>query len=116
MEPVEFFHHDHRGSTIATTDRAGEILQRTVYYPFGVERYRSAGYHEPYGFEGTEEDESTGASYIGPRYKDRRLALWLSPDWSFFDIDPLAPPEPTIYGEPGQNPVSNASWPSHSRL
>jgi hypothetical protein len=101
-----YFLHDYQGSTIASLDESGHVLQRTEYYPMGTERYQSAGYRETYSFKSLETEDSSELTYIKPRYRDQRLAVWLSPNWQFFALDPTLPPEDrVIYGQNVHNPV-----------
>ncbi|MBN2531197.1 MAG: VCBS repeat-containing protein [Deltaproteobacteria bacterium] len=81
-EQTTWLHHNHLGSTAATTDKNGNILQRTEHYPFGEIRYQSH-YLEDYTFTGQERDLSTGLSYHAARYLDPRLGRWISADPMF---------------------------------
>jgi len=45
---VEYWHKDHLGSLITTTDHAGAVTARYAYDPFGKRRYTS-GTYDPFG-------------------------------------------------------------------
>ena len=78
-----WFHHDHLGTSSATTDAQGAVLQRTWRHPHGTLRTASHAWTEAYGFTGKEEDDATGWTYFGARYLDPQLGRWTAPDPSY---------------------------------
>ncbi|MCB9661371.1 MAG: VCBS repeat-containing protein [Sandaracinaceae bacterium] len=80
QEPlVEYWHGDHLGSVVLSTDEAGDVLQRMEHYPYGHPRAQSA--HLPdRSYTGQERDGSTGLSYHSARYLDTRLGRWTAAD------------------------------------
>ncbi|MBI5493516.1 MAG: VCBS repeat-containing protein [Deltaproteobacteria bacterium] len=97
---------DYQGSVTVTLDEQANVVQHTEYFPLGTERFQSAGYREPHGFKGLETEDSSELTYISPRYRDQRLAVWLSPNWAFFNFDPATPAEERpVYAQNVQNPL-----------
>jgi RHS repeat-associated protein len=67
-EPVEewfFYHSDHLGGTNVVTDSAGELAERTRYFPFGEIR---EGGSDRYDYTGKEMDAATDFYYFEARY------------------------------------------------
>lgn len=79
-EQVTYYHFDHSGSAVATSNARGAIVSRASYYPFGQSRGATVGVD--YGYTGKEADD-TGMTYFGSRFADPRNAQWLSPDPAF---------------------------------
>ena len=76
-EGKKFYHPDHLGSTTLVTDESGNIVEETVYDPFGAVQ---EGGNERYDYEGKEVD-STGLQYFGARYYDpNKIFKWTQPD------------------------------------
>ncbi|MDD9935305.1 MAG: polymorphic toxin-type HINT domain-containing protein, partial [Myxococcales bacterium] len=76
---VTFFHHDHLGTTVLSTDIEGRVLQRSAHYPYGGVRSAS-GYLEDYAFTGAEYDRQSDLSYHSARYLSPALGRWSAPD------------------------------------
>jgi hypothetical protein len=49
---VTYLHGDHLGSTSLTTDAAGAVVARVLYYPYGEERYTEGTLQTDYGYTG----------------------------------------------------------------
>jgi RHS repeat-associated protein len=70
---VEFWHKDHLGSLIATTNHAGSVTQRYAYDPFGKRR-QASGQYDPFGalvidwVDGS--SKSTDRGYTGHEHLD----------------------------------------------
>jgi RHS repeat-associated protein len=79
-EKVTYFHHNHLGSTVLTTDDTGEVVERTQYYPYGAVRASSTGLVADYSWAGQETDTGTELSYHSARYLDKRTGRWASAD------------------------------------
>ncbi|WP_208322777.1 RHS repeat-associated core domain-containing protein, partial [Stenotrophomonas sp. CC22-02] len=76
QEVVEYIHTDALGSPVAITDANGQVIERTVYEPYGavVNRPLTDG---P-GYTGHVTDSETGLSYMQQRYMDPALGAFLS--------------------------------------
>ncbi|HEY3494841.1 MAG TPA: RHS repeat-associated core domain-containing protein, partial [Polyangiaceae bacterium] len=107
-ETITYLHHDQLGSTVATTDADGNVIERSLQYPFGLPRFESGGLPEDYGHSGKERDAS-GLTSFGARYQDPWLARWVSVDPLFASLDAKAAgsPEATVAYAFAQNaPIS----------
>jgi RHS repeat-associated protein len=70
---------DHLGSTVATFDDAGALVNREEFLPYGETAL--GGYaSKRYRFNGKERDEESGLMNFGMRYYAPWLARWMSPD------------------------------------
>jgi RHS repeat-associated protein len=87
QETVEYIHTDALGSPVATTDAAGNVIERTVYEPYGAVANRPL--KDGPGYGGHVSDSSTGLSYMQQRYMDPQVGVFLS-------VDPVA-----AYSDPG---------------
>ena len=82
-EGKKFYHPDHLGSTTLVTNEAGEIVEETVYDPYGAVQ---EGGDERYDYEGKETDFS-GLQYFGARYYDPgKPKRWTQPDSLLPDV------------------------------
>jgi len=81
QEAVEYIHTDALGSPVATTDAAGNVIERTVYEPYGA--VVGGVVRNGPGYTGHVSDASTGLSYMQQRYYDPELGTFLS-------VDPVA--------------------------
>lgn len=77
---ITYLHQDHLGSTVLTTDAAGQVSERTTYYPYGHGREPVT---EPYQYTGIERDSSTGFDAFALRHYSSQLSVWISPDPAF---------------------------------
>lgn len=78
---VFYVHTDQRGSPLAATDESGAVLWRESYTPQGGRRLRSpASADQVAWFAGHVEDRQTGLIYMGARYYDPVLGVFLSLD------------------------------------
>ena len=78
QETVEYIHTDALGSPVATTDAAGNVIERTVYEPYGA--VVGGMVRDGPGYTGHVLDASTGLSYMQQRYYDPDMAQFLSVD------------------------------------
>ncbi|XVM85102.1 RHS domain-containing protein [Stenotrophomonas indicatrix] len=78
QEVVEYIHTDALGSPVAITDASGNVIERTVYEPYGAVVNRSL--KDGPGYTGHVTDSGTGLSYMQQRYYDSELGLFLSTD------------------------------------
>jgi len=79
---IYYYHLDHLGGTNVVTDSAGNLVERTKYYPFGEIR---EGGNEKYSFTGKEKDKLTEfyyfeARYYGPEFKHFSQADVVAPN------------------------------------
>jgi RHS repeat-associated core domain len=68
---------DHLGSTNVMIDSDGELVERTLYYPFGGHR---EGGEEKYSFTGKEFDSEIGLYYYGARYYNPETFVFTQAD------------------------------------
>ncbi len=107
---VRYLHHDHQGGTVAVSNEAGEVVERTEYYPHGLTRLQ-VGEGAHYGYTGKEQDDTTGLSFFGARYLDPQTGRWTAPDPAYRVKTEEAldeRPEEALgaYGLSGNNPVN----------
>jgi RHS repeat-associated protein len=79
---VRYYHQDHLGSSSVMTDAAGDLIEETAYYPFGVPRhaYQPRNVSEAYQFNQKERDLETGLQYFEARYLSGVFGRFLSVD------------------------------------
>lgn len=78
QDEVVYYHLDAVGSVRATTNSAGQTLERFDFLPFG-EPWPGAG-NERIQFTGAERDPSTGFTYLMARYLFVNAGRFTSPD------------------------------------
>ncbi len=78
QEVVEYIHTDALGSPVAITDASGNVIERTVYEPYGAVVNRPL--KDGPGYTGHVTDSGTGLSYMQQRYMDPALGAFLSVD------------------------------------
>ncbi|MDV0446472.1 hypothetical protein MsAg5_03110 [Methanosarcinaceae archaeon Ag5] len=74
---------DHLGSTSVMIDENGELVERTLYYPFGSHR---EGGTEKYSFTGKEFDSEIGLYYYGARYYNPETFVFTQADSIIPDV------------------------------
>lgn len=84
QEVVEYIHTDALGSPVAITDASGNVIERTVYEPYGAVVNRPL--KDGPGYTGHVTDSGTGLSYMQQRYYDPEVEAFLS-------VDPVAATE-----------------------
>ncbi|CAH0156843.1 RHS repeat domain-containing protein [Stenotrophomonas lactitubi] len=84
QEVVEYIHTDALGSPVAITDASGNVIERTVYEPYGAVVNRPL--KDGPGYTGHVTDSGTGLSYMQQRYYDVETGMFLS-------VDPVAATE-----------------------
>lgn len=85
-ETIIYLHTDARGSVMAETDSAGNVVKRTAYEPYGG--VIGGNLQNGPGFTGHVGDAATGLNYMQQRYYDPQLGMFIS-------ADPV-----TAYGKP----------------
>jgi RHS repeat-associated protein len=73
----KYQHTDALGSPVATTDQAGNVVERTEYAPYGAPFNRPVS---GVGYTGHVMDQSTGLVYAQQRYYDPMMGRFLSND------------------------------------
>jgi len=76
-EGMFWYLDDHLGSTNVMIDADGELVERTLYYPFGSHR---EGGEEKYSFTGKEFDSEIGLYYYGARYYNPETFVFTQAD------------------------------------
>jgi len=96
-EVVEYIHTDALGSPVAITDAAGNVIERTVYEPYGAVVNRQL--NDGPGYAGHVTDSATGLTYMQQRYFDAQTGVFLS-------VDPVAANESAFgrYAYASNNP------------
>jgi RHS repeat-associated protein len=84
-EGATYYHCDLAGVAMST-DAAGRVEGRAVYYPFGLERDREGGVG-PQGYGVKAQAEELGTLDYGARHLDPWLGRWLSPDPAFRSLE-----------------------------
>ncbi|WP_434213418.1 peptidoglycan DD-metalloendopeptidase family protein [[Pseudomonas] boreopolis] len=77
-QTVEYIHTDALGSPVAVTDANGNVIERTVYEPYGAQVNRAV--MDGPGYTGHVSDAATGLSYMQQRYYDPGIGRFLSRD------------------------------------
>lgn len=93
---VTYLHADMIGSVVATSDESGELLGKTSYTPYGVNRGEKLS---SFGFAGEWTDPETGLSYLRARWLDTSTGTFLS-------VDPLIQLTGEAYGYTAGNPLN----------
>ncbi|WP_191862954.1 RHS repeat-associated core domain-containing protein [Stenotrophomonas sp. AS012628] len=78
QEVVDYIHTDALGSPVAITDASGNVIERTVYEPYGAVVNRPL--KDGPGYTGHVTDSGTGLSYMQQRYYDPEASAFLSVD------------------------------------
>ena len=78
QEVVEYIHTDALCSPVTITDASGNVIERTVYEPYGAVVNRPL--KDGPGYTGHVTDSGTGLSYMQQRYMDPALGAFLSVD------------------------------------
>ena len=120
LRKVEYWHQDHLGSLISTTDHAGNVTQRYAYDPFGKRRFTNGSYDANgnlvidwsdstsggtgRGFTGHEEMDDVGLVNMNGRIFDPTLGLFLQPDPHV--VDPWDMQSYNRYGYCWNNPMT----------
>jgi RHS repeat-associated protein len=117
---AKYYVADNVGSTALVTDSVGNILNESLFFPYGVERVvmqNDTGNN--YKFSGKERDAETGLDDFGARYYDSSLGRFMTPDW---DTKPITVPyakfgDPqtlNLYAYVENGPLNNVDADGHS--
>jgi RHS repeat-associated protein len=134
---VEYWHKDHKGSLISTTDHTGAVTARYAYDPFGKRRYTNGIYDANgnvvvdwsptlnagtgNGFSGAEQLDDVGVVHMNGRLFDPMLGVFMQPNpsvndaghlqsfnrYSYCENNPLTCTDPT--GLQGVRPLLSVS-------
>jgi RHS repeat-associated protein len=98
LEPaVEYYVTDNIDSTALLTGSSGNILNESLFFPYGVEQViAQQDSSNNYKFTGKERDPETGLDDFGARYYNSSLGRFTTPDW---DGKPTAVPY-SSFGDP----------------
>lgn len=75
---VQYIHTDALGSPVAVTNEAGQVIERTLWEPYGA-AIGKPNYDGP-GYTGHVMDGATGLTYMQQRYYDKDIGRFLSVD------------------------------------
>ena len=105
LRKVEYWHRDHLGSLVATTNQVGAVTARYAYDPFGKRRYPDGAYDAngqvvadwsstvdhgtARGFTGHEHLDDVGLVNMNGRIYDPSLGVFLQADSAMTDADNL---------------------------
>ncbi|MBF6025163.1 hypothetical protein IU514_14110 [Lysobacter niastensis] len=108
---ARYQHTDALGSPVAVTDKAGNIIERTNYEPYGASIGKAI---DGIGYTGHVMDAATGLTYMQQRYYDPQVGRFLSVDpvtaydggWRHFNRFAYAYNNPYAFTDPdGRCPV-----------
>jgi len=78
----KYYVSDSLGSTALVTDATGNVLNESLFFPYGGERIiANADTGNNYKFTGKERDPETGLDDFGARYYASNLGRFMTPDW-----------------------------------
>lgn len=106
---LTYFHSDHLGGTNATTDAAGNLVERTKYYPFGEMR---EGGSEKYSYTGKEKDKQTDWYYYEARFYNPQIMHFTQADTIM--PNPYNPQNYNKYAYTQNNPIKFIDPSGHS--
>jgi RHS repeat-associated protein len=96
---IHYYHQDHLGSSNAVTDAAGNLVEESVFYPFGHLRHQyrpPAAFSvpgEPYLFTQKERDKESELYYYGARYYEAITGKFISSDPLYTELNLLSEKE-----------------------
>ncbi|MEK7564320.1 MAG: FG-GAP-like repeat-containing protein [Patescibacteria group bacterium] len=117
-----YTHTDHLGSTTATSDGSGALVETLDYFPFGNQRISSGAHTEQRQYIGQEYDEETNLNYLNARYYNSQTGKFISQDPVFLGlgVDPRTqealrdPQSLNSYSYARNNPITlsdpNGEW------
>jgi RHS repeat-associated protein len=82
-----FYHFDVRGSTIALTDKSGNLTDQIEYSPYGSTTFRAGSTDTPFGYNGQfgVQTDPNGLLFMRARYYNPYISRFLNPDPSAFN-------------------------------
>jgi RHS repeat-associated core domain len=109
---VTWFHTDHQGSVLATSNAAGQTVATANYSPYGEfgDGVTSVPVGSDFGYTGRQYDPETGLYQYRARYYSPRLGVFLS-------TDPIGTrDDPNLYLYVGLDPVNATDPTGENRL
>ncbi len=94
-----YYHPDHLGSTAIVTNQSGDVVEETLYEPYGE---ILSGGDSRFLYTGKELDDQSGLYYYGARYYDSFLTRFTQPDENI--PDPYNPQDLNRYSYVRNNP------------
>jgi len=110
---VNYYVHDHLGSSHIVTNSAGTILDDSDFYPFGGERSYTSSSGNNYKFTGKEHDAESGLDDFAARFYTSNYGRFLSPDESKYS-KPADPQTWNLYGYVANNPINAVDPTGHA--
>ncbi|MCI0530022.1 MAG: RHS repeat-associated core domain-containing protein, partial [Nitrospira sp.] len=118
---VYYFHGDHLSSTSVITDKCGNKVLETRYFPYGSKRVEnsysgctSLDNRIRHFFTGQELDGETGLYFYGARYYDPVLGRFIQPD--SLVPNPRDPQDLNRYTYAGNNPLKYTDPTGHGKF
>src|SRR3989338_196191 len=118
-ETLHFIHSDHLGSTGLTTDPAGKLVSKQVYYPFGSTRATSGTLPTRHQYTGQISDtDTTGLYYYNARYYNPQIAKFTQADptnsggnrYAYVGNNPVNSIDPSGYIPQSPSPSGWSGW------
>jgi RHS repeat-associated protein len=101
---VTYLHGDHLGSTSLTTNEAGAVVARVLYYPYGETRYTEGTLQTDYQYTGQRNEQGIGLYDYVARFYDPALGRFVSADTVV--PNPANPQDLNRYAYVRNNPLS----------
>ena len=79
-------HADHLSSSEKTTNKIGELVETSDYFPFGQPRISQTTINDRKGYIGKDYDNNTGLSFLEARYYYGNGGQFISQDPVFWDL------------------------------
>jgi RHS repeat-associated protein len=86
-----YIHGDHLGSTSATSNGSGSLVETLDYFPFGNQRISSGAHIEQRQYVGQIYDADTGLDYLNARYYEGSIGRFISQDPVFLNPESMGP-------------------------
>jgi RHS repeat-associated protein len=111
---VTYLHGDHLSSTSLTTDAAGALVARVLYYPYGETRYTEGTLTTDYGYTGQRNEAGLGLMDYGARFYDPTLGRFVSADTIV--PEPANPQDWNRFAYVSNNPLKYVDPSGHCKI